>query len=101
MAVLSHRNDTIPAHAAAENMQRSGKAKAHRLMVLAVLEKEQGLTGPEIGRLSGLGHIEAQRRISDLKNAGMVEYRGTKLCSIRGKQLSAVFLTRPGNGVAA
>ena len=101
MQVLSHKNDTTPAHAAAEAMQRSGKAKAHREMVLSVLRKQQGLTGPEIGQLSGLGHIEAQRRISDLKNAGLVEYRGKKQCPIKRKELSAVFLTRPGDWVAA
>ena len=101
MQVLSHRNDTTPAHAAAEAMQRSGRAKYHRELVMAVLRKQQGLTGPEIGRLTGLGHIEAQRRVSDLKNAGLVEYRGKKQCSIKDKELSAVFLTMPGDGVAA
>jgi len=98
MEVLSHRGDTAPAYAAAEHMHRSGKARAHRQRVIAVLEKEQGLTGPEIGQRSGLGHIEAQRRISDLKNAGLVKYDGKKHCSIKGKALSAVYLVE-GYGV--
>lgn len=93
MTVLSHSQDTIPAHEAAEFMQKSGKAAKHKEIVLEFISKNQGATGGEIGEGTGLGHIESQRRISDLKSAGMVEYRDKRKCKVKGSNMSKVYLT--------
>ena len=79
--VLSHSRDTVPAHAAAEYMEKSGKATIHRSMVVEAICNSQGSTAAEIGEKTGLGHIEAQRRISDLKNKGLIEYREPRKCN--------------------
>ena len=55
--VLSHANDTVTAHEAAEHMDKSGKAAANKMTVLKAVFKEQGQTGPELGKMTGLGHI--------------------------------------------
>lgn len=96
--VLSHSRDTVAAHEAAEHMDKSGKAAANKMKVLKAVFKEQGQTGPELGEVTGLGHIEAQRRISDLKNDGLVEYRGRKQCSVKksSRPMSCVYLTAHG-----
>lgn len=99
MQVLSHRNDTAPAHDAAEYMETSGKAGKHKARVIEYISKNQGETGGEIGEHAKLGHIEAQRRISDLKSAGLVEYRSKKKCSVKGTNMSRVYLTIKGAAI--
>ena len=94
--VLSHANDTVTAHEAAEWMQKSGKAKIHKAQVLAAVADLQGQTCAEIGEITGLGHIEAQRRVSDLKNDGLIEYRGRRDCKVKGSAMSTVYLTEHG-----
>lgn len=99
MTVLSHSRDTIPAHEAAEYMTRSGKALRHKARIIEFISKNQGMTAAEAGKLTGLGHIEAQRRISDLKNDGLVEYRDKKRCPINKTSMSTVYLTARGADV--
>lgn len=99
MTVLSHSQDTIPAHEAAEHMQKSGKAAIHKARVIEFVSKSQGATGGEVGDKTGLGHIEAQRRISDLKSSGLVEYRGKRKCKVKGTNMSEVYLTLRGADV--
>lgn len=99
MTVLSHAQDTVPAHDAAEYMEKSGKATRHKARVIEFISKNQGSTGGEIGKGTGLGHAEAQRRISDLKRDGLVEYRGKRNCKVKGSPMSNVFLTMHGASV--
>lgn len=96
MTVLSHARDTVAAHQAAEFMERSGKAKIHKARVIEQISKSQGATACELGDLTGLGHQEAQRRISDLKNDGLVEYGNRRRCKIKDSSMSEVFLTKHG-----
>lgn len=93
-AVLSHSMDTVAAHEAAEWMQKSGKAAIHKAKVLSAIADLQGQTCGELGEATGLGHIEAQRRVSDLKNDGLVRYAGRKKCCIKGTNMSRVYLTK-------
>lgn len=97
--VLSHASDTVSAHEAAEYMEKTGKAARHKARVIEVISLQQGMTAGEIGDASKLGHVEAQRRISDLKNAGLVEYRGRRKCRIKNTNMSQVYLTIRGADV--
>ena len=92
--VLSHSNDTVAAHEAAEYMQKSGKAQRHKTRVMNVLYFMEGITVPEIGFYSGLGHTEAQRRVSDLKNEGRIKYGDKAWRSIKKKMISSVWVVK-------
>ncbi len=92
MNTLSHNNGTISEHEAAEKMQISGKASRHRAIVLEAISNQQGKTGAQIGEITGLGHIEAQRRISDLKNANVVKYGKKIMCPINKNFMQEVLL---------
>ena len=94
--VLSHAMDTVSAHDAAEYMEKSGKATLHRAKVIRAVAEKQGLTAAEIGELTGLGHVEAQRRISDLKNDGVVRYGQRRKCTTKPSNMSTVYLTQYG-----
>ena len=86
--VLSHSNDTVAAHEAAEYMQKSGKAQAHKTRVMNVLYFLGGITVPEIAKHAKLDYHEAQRRVSDLKNDGLIKYGDKAWCSVKKKMIS-------------
>jgi hypothetical protein len=46
--------------------------------ITAVLERYPDITRFAVGRLTGIGHLEAQRRLSDLKNENKVYESGTR-----------------------
>lgn len=75
--------DDDTSHEAAERMNRSGKAGRHCQMVLKAVAGHPHCTAGEIGELSGLGHIEAQRRLSDLYRAGEVAKGPKRRCSVK------------------
>ena len=99
MTALSHAQDTVAAHDAADYMDRSGKSTRHKARCIEAISKTQGMTAGEVGKLTNLGHTEAQRRISDLKNDGLVEYRGRRKCSEKKTQMSTIYLTTFGASV--
>ena len=68
----SGRDDPATSYDAEAEVNRSGKRVTHAEMVFAWVETAPGLTAPEYGAATELGHIEAQRRLSDLKARGLV-----------------------------
>ena len=84
--LLWHNTDTAPAQEAAN--RHRGKAYTHRQQVINVLMNENRLTACEIGDRSGLGHIEAQRRLSDLLRNGKVLKGKPRKCGIKGVLMS-------------
>jgi hypothetical protein len=66
MTATARRTDPATSHEAAAKHERSGRAATNRETVLAAVTRHQGLTAVEYGDLTGLGHVEAQRRLSDL-----------------------------------
>ena len=86
--VMTHCNDPAPAKEAARQMHKSGAARLHREMVLQAVRDYPGATAPEVGRVTGLGHIEAQRRLSDLKNSGEVLRGDGRICGVKNKKMS-------------
>ena len=68
----THAGDPATAHAAEAAVTASGRRLSHAQLVLTTVERNPGRTAKEYGALTLLGHIEAQRRLSDLKNNGEV-----------------------------
>ena len=64
--------DPWTSHAGAVEVTDSGRRKTQAERCLDVVLTRPGLTAGEIGELTGLGHVPAQRRLSDLKAAGKV-----------------------------
>ena len=68
----SGRHDPVTSHEAEAEVTRGGKRRTHAEMVLAAVTEHPGETALFYGSLTGLGHIEAQRRLSDLTHKGLV-----------------------------
>jgi hypothetical protein len=56
-------------------MNESGSRETHVRKVLKIVTDQPGLITGEIGELSGLGHMETRKRLSDLKNKELI-YQG-------------------------
>ena len=87
----SHSNAPFSSHHAADNMEASGKLRRHKRLVMMAIKAFPGSTGGEIADIAGLEHVEAQRRISDLKRDGFVVYVGKRKCNVKGSMMSAVW----------
>tara|TARA_R100000656_G_scaffold73358_2_gene54623 strand:- start:158 stop:475 length:318 start_codon:yes stop_codon:yes gene_type:complete len=72
----SHSNDPESSKEGAKKVTRSGKRSAHVKLVLDVVRAFPGSTAGKIGKETKLGHVRAQRRLSDLKNDGVVFISG-------------------------
>ena len=73
---ISHSNDPEPSKEGAKKVTRSGKRSAHVKLVLDVVRAFPGSTAGKIGKETKLGHVRAQRRLSDLKNDGVIFISG-------------------------
>ena len=73
---ISHSNDPEPSKEGAKKVTASGRRSAHVKLVLDVVRAFPGSTAGEIGKETKLGHVRAQRRLSDLKNDGVIFISG-------------------------
>ena len=69
---IARTTDPWTSHAGAVEVTDSGRRRTQAERCLDVVLTRPGLTAGEIGELTGLGHVPAQRRLSDLKAAGKV-----------------------------
>ena len=70
----SHRNDPATSHEAEAAVTKSGQRATHALLVLRELKANPaGLTAPEIAAMLRLEIYQVRRRLTDLKDAGLVE----------------------------
>lgn len=80
---IARTSDPYTSHEGALRVTSSGKRQTAADKCLAVVLDRPGLTAGEIGDITQLGHIPAQRRLSDLKAAGQIvmgdrkKYRGS------------------------
>tara|TARA_R110000824_G_scaffold144093_3_gene311923 strand:+ start:616 stop:969 length:354 start_codon:yes stop_codon:yes gene_type:complete len=79
--VLSRATDPKTSHEAARKHQPKANSNARR--VLDAVKKYPDSTACELGQITGLGHIEAQRRLSDLARNFFVEKGNPKQCNIK------------------
>lgn len=84
---IARRSDVDTSHIAAEEHISSGRAASHAAAVLELVKSRPGLTAAEIGRITALGHVEAQRRLSDLKRDGLLEMGARVECPVTGSQM--------------
>jgi hypothetical protein len=82
-APLARSTDPHTSHDAAEAVT-SGKAQAHRALALREVRALPGQTSGELAAVAGLERHEAARRLSDLKNAGLVLQGAPRRCSALG-----------------
>ena len=68
----SRASDPPTSREAEKEITKSGKRETQAQHCLRVVRSHPGLTAGELGLATGLGHIPAQRRLSDLKNVGAV-----------------------------
>jgi hypothetical protein len=69
----ARRADPLSSHAAADELERSGRAEAQRRQVLAVLRRWPGSTSAELAALGGLDRHMVARRLPELYRAGYAE----------------------------
>lgn len=74
MTTHVHASDPITSHLAA--LQHEDKRPTNTAKVFAEIVLHPGLCAEQIGEQTGLGRVEAARRISDLKSEGHVRYEG-------------------------
>ena len=83
----ARRTDPEPSHEAARHLNVSGKARAHRALVLEALAQRPGGTAAEYAHLVGLEHVEAQRRLSDLLKDKAVVKGMPRACQVKGTKM--------------
>lgn len=84
---LYRATDAHTSGQAADGHDASGRRVRHSEMVLSAVRDNPGRTAAEIGYLTGLGHIEAQRRLSDLKNAHRVRVGPARKCWMKESRM--------------
>lgn len=80
----ARRTDPSTSQTAARTIERSGAARAHRTRCLNAVRTHPGHTGAEIAVLVGLERHEPSRRLPELRDAGLIENRETRLCLVQG-----------------
>lgn len=85
MAHTRHNNPST-SREAAEAIERSGIAAAHRAQCLQAVLLHPGMTAAEIAAVVGLERHTPSRRLPELRDAGLVENREIRLCRTRGRR---------------
>ena len=69
---VSRPSDPETSHQAERAITESGKRESHAQQCLRALRERPGMTAGEVGEATGLGHVPAQRRLSDLLRLELV-----------------------------
>ncbi len=80
----ARRTDPDTSHLAARDMERSGRAAAHREICLAAVRAHPGLTSAEVARRTGLERHAAARRLPELMAAGLIRQGEKRMCQVCG-----------------
>ncbi len=97
---LYRSSDPHTSGAAADGHDASGGRLRHADLVMAAVVAGRGMTAAEYGSLTGLGHIEAQRRLSDLEHAHRVRKGAARECREKGTRMVTWFpVSVAGEGV--
>tara|TARA_R100000306_G_C4359165_1_gene134368 strand:+ start:927 stop:1259 length:333 start_codon:yes stop_codon:yes gene_type:complete len=71
-APVSRRGDPLTSRRAEHELNESGQRITLMEQCLDYVTSNQGQTAGEIGDGTGLGHMRVERRLSDLKNKGLL-----------------------------
>lgn len=93
-APLARHTDPETSHEAAKRMARSGRAKAHAAVALAIVHRAPGRTYQELwaeatdAERETLGDaVELMRRLGDLRRAGTVSNGVARVCRVKGNRM--------------
>jgi len=78
-------NDPATSHAAACEIERSGRANAQRSACLAEVQKNPGKTAAEIAAAIGLERHAPSRRLPELRGAGKIKNGDARACGVTGR----------------
>jgi len=76
---IARSTDPGTSHRAAGAITGSGQRVSQVELCFQHVVDSPGKTAGEIGESTGLGHVRAQRRLSDLKTLGRIYAEGTSL----------------------
>lgn len=82
----SRSTDPISSTLAADAIERSGVADAHRRICLAQVRARPGQTAAEIARAVGLERHAPSRRLPELRDAGLVINGPMRSCAVKGRR---------------
>jgi predicted ArsR family transcriptional regulator len=71
-APRARRRDPSTSHIAAERIQASGRADAHRQTIVAAIRRAPGMTYREIAEATGLEPVAVGRRLVEVERDGRV-----------------------------
>jgi len=98
----TRRSDPETSREAADHMERTGKAKTHKMMCLAVVQEKPGLTAAEIAVEAGLERHEASRRLPNLRDEDHSVYNGAaRECTVVGNRSMTWYPCLAGQGKLA
>ncbi len=83
-APLARATDPESSHLAARNIVASGTAAAHRERILAAIKANADCTCGELAELTGLHRSAVSKRLPELRRAGLIETRGSRVCTAQG-----------------
>lgn len=84
MTTLARRTDPDTSHDAAKRHGASGRRQSNKLRLLAAVKTWPKRTSAEYAALTYLERHEAARRLSDLKNDGLVIQGERRTCDVQG-----------------
>jgi hypothetical protein len=84
--LLWHCHDPSPAIEAAH--RHASKAQTNASIVLCSVANNPESTAAELGEFTKLGHIETQRRLSDLCKKGRVFKSPPRKCSVKNSNMT-------------
>lgn len=90
-----HSQDAVTSFQAAEDLKQSGKHRKHLWRTYFAVVRHPGRTGPELAKLAGFtDRFQALRRLSDLKNMGLICVGGRRVCEVRRRKCSTWFASK-------
>jgi len=85
---VSRRDNPLTSYQAEAAINADGSRQTHAATILAIIRNSPGLTTGEVGEASGLGQMEARKRLSDNKNAGLIRSGRSRVWPQSGRQQS-------------
>ena len=81
---LFRKTDPETSAQAAEQHHASGQRQTNKAKLLAAVQRAPGRTSAEYAELADLDRHEAARRLSDLRNEGLVRQAEARKCTVKG-----------------
>jgi hypothetical protein len=84
---IARRTDPPSSHAAAQEMERTGRRTAQSEAVLEMVKLHPRRTALELARLSRLDRYTVSRRLPELERRGLIRRGLTRDCTVNGRPM--------------